>query len=109
MVCFSFFYIPKYNEQRIDTHSSSKISFPLDTELSENEKCILSNLKIWRHEKSKEDKIPIYMVSKNVELVSITKVKPQSINELLNIKGFAEPKTSKYGNDMIAIINATIK
>lgn len=40
------------------------------------------------------------------ELITIAKVKPQSLDELSKIKGFGGQKISKFGDDIIALLNS---
>ena len=46
------------------------------------------------------------MVWHNTELMTIAKVKPQSLDELSNIKGFGGQKIAKFGDDILALLNS---
>lgn len=46
------------------------------------------------------------MVAHNAELMSIAKMKPQTVEDLPKIKGFGERKIAKYGDDIITILNS---
>ena len=86
--------------------SNAKISFAADIDLSEEEKKIYETLKQWRADKAGELKLPTYLVTSNSELISVAKVKPQTTDELIKIRGFAGQKVSKYGSDIIAVLNS---
>jgi len=85
---------------------TDKISFTMDTALTEIEKKIFDAFKIWRQSKANELGLPSYMICSNTELITLVKVKPDSIEGLARIKGFGEQKIAKYGDDIIALLNS---
>jgi len=68
--------------------TSDKISITDENELTDEEKRIFSTLKQWRQDKATQLNIPNFMVCHNTELLTIAKVKPQTLDELSKIKGF---------------------
>lgn len=95
-----------YEKSTSKIKSSDKISFPADIDLSEEEKKIYETLKQWRFDKALELKLPSYLITSNAELISVAKVKPQTADDLIKIKGFGGQKTAKYGNDIITVLNS---
>lgn len=99
-----------YEEQnnQLNAKKPDKISITNENELSEEEKKIYTVLKQWRQDKASKLNVSNYVVAHNAELISIAKVKPQNIDELVKIKGFARNgrKISKYGDDIIAVLNS---
>jgi superfamily II DNA helicase RecQ len=85
---------------------SDKISFEPDVELNEEEKQIFLALKQWRKDRAKEVNVPEYLICHNSELLSVTKTKPRTMEDLNKLKGFGDQKTAKYGDDIMAVINA---
>ena len=85
---------------------SDKFAVTSETELTTDEKRIFDTLKQWRLDKASELNIPSFMVCHNTELMTVAKVKPQTIDELIKIKGFGEHKTEKYGDDILAVLNS---
>lgn len=85
---------------------SDKIAVTSDTELTIDEKRIFDTLKQWRLDKASELNIPSFMVCHNTELMTVAKVKPQTIDDLLKIKGFGEHKIAKFGDDILAVLNS---
>jgi superfamily II DNA helicase RecQ len=85
---------------------SDKLFFPVDTVLTPEEGNVYLALKQWRQERAELLALPSYLVAGNAELVTISKVKPQSIEELAKIRGFGEQKLAKYGEDIIALVNS---
>jgi len=77
-----------------------------EIELSEREQIIFQNLKKWRAEKASELGFKSFMICHNSELMNVAIHKPESINQLRKIKGFGEVKSDKYGDDIIALLNA---
>jgi superfamily II DNA helicase RecQ len=77
-----------------------------DEDLTENEKVILAALKLWRKDRAVEIQLPEFMVCHNATLLHIAREKPQSLSALNHIKGLGAQKIARYGDDIIAIINA---
>jgi len=65
---------------------------------------IFSLLKQWRNKKALELNFSAYRVAHNSELIQIALQNPQSVSQLRTIKGFGELKTTKYGDEIIAIL-----
>jgi superfamily II DNA helicase RecQ len=100
-----------YTEDRPQTQQSSaqsvsKLFFPVDTELSEDEKRVYETLKDWRQGKADAQGVPSYLVAGNAELITISKVRPQNLDDLIKIRGFGSHKVAKYGDDIIALLNS---
>ena len=95
-----------YEELKLQVNESKpkKYSVQNDTELSSDEIKILDSLKLWRSEKAKDQKLPVYFIATNKELFSIAKYKPAKKEELLEIKGFGKRKIANYGEEIIEIL-----
>lgn len=76
------------------------------TDLSDDEKTIFETLKQWRQDKATQLSVANYMICHNSELMSVAKVKPRTLIDLNKIKGFGEQKISKFGEDILAVLNA---
>lgn len=98
------FYEGKDNQN--SAKQSNKLSITDETELTTEEKQIYETFKKWRQDKAAEQNVPSFMICHNTELMTIAKVKPQSLEELLRIKGFGEQKISKFGDEIIALLNS---
>lgn len=90
----------------ITGQKTDKLFFPVDTELNETEKRIYEALKDWRQGKADAQGLPSYLVAGNAELITIAKIRPQNLDELLKIRGFGSQKIAKYGEDIIALLNS---
>jgi superfamily II DNA helicase RecQ len=77
-----------------------------DVPLSEEENQILLALKTWRKDKANEMQQPEFMVFPNATLEALAKGKPRKTEELSSIKGLGPAKITRYGDDLMAILNA---
>ena len=85
---------------------SEKIHHPVDTILTESEQKIFEAFKTWRQTKASELNLPSYMICSNSELMTLVKERPDSIEQLIKIRGFGDQKTAKFGDDIIALLNS---
>ncbi len=85
---------------------SEKYTLEEDAELNSDEIKILDSLKLWRTEKAKNQKLPVYFIATNQELRSIAKYKPGKKEQLLEIKGFGKHKIENYGEEIIEILES---
>lgn len=74
--------------------------------LDEPQRILLDQLRVWRKERAEKDGVPVYIIGTNKELVNIVKTVPTSLEALKGIKGFGKAKISKYGKELIEMINA---
>jgi superfamily II DNA helicase RecQ len=100
------FFEPKISESK-EAKEEEKVTVSSFEELSSAERNTLNSLKNWRSEKSNKLGLPQYMICHNSELMTIAKVKPESVDELKKIKGFGEQKISRYGTDIISLLRAS--
>jgi len=83
-----------------------KISYTADVQLSDEEQIVLAKLKTWRQTKANDLNWPVYMICSNAELISLVKTKPESLDQLVRIKGFGDQKIAKFGEEIIAFFNS---
>ena len=86
--------------------TTDKIVYAADSALSEEERRTYDMLKQWRLDRAGQLNLPSYLISSNVQLLSIAKTRPQSPEDLIKIKGFGAHKAAKYGGDIIALLNS---
>lgn len=77
-----------------------------DRELTVEEKRIYSALRQWRNDLALKTGWSAFRICHNSHLISISKAKPQTLEELKSIKSFGESRTAKYGDDIISLLNA---
>ena len=97
-----------YDERRIEKQErpSDKIAVTSDSELTRDEQHIYQTLRQWREDEANQRNIPNFMVCHNTELMTIAKLKPQTLDDFFKIKGFGRRKIAKFGEDIIAVINS---
>lgn len=95
----------QYEDKRSEVSESRPAKYSAESEeLNNDEVKLLEALKLWRSEKSREEKLPSYFIATNSELVSIAKFKPAKKEELLEIKGFGKHKIENYGSEIMEIL-----
>lgn len=96
-----------YSEKKIELQRpSDKIAVTTDIDLTEEEKYIYNALRQWRNDKAVSLNLPSYVIAHNTHLMTIAKVKPQTLDDFIKIKGFGGQKAAKYGEDIIAVLNS---
>ncbi|MBC8883593.1 HRDC domain-containing protein [Flavobacterium piscinae] len=97
------FYSPK-TEKIKENNETEKVAVLNYEELTQEEKNTLNSLKHWRSETSSKLGLPQYMICHNSELMTIAKMRPDSIDDLKKIKGFGQHKINRYGNDILSLL-----
>jgi superfamily II DNA helicase RecQ len=97
------FYSPK-TEKTKESNETEKVAVLNYEELTQEEKNTLNSLKHWRSETSSKFGLPQYMICHNSELMTIAKMRPDSIDDLKKIKGFGQHKINRYGNDILSLL-----
>ena len=75
-------------------------------DLQPKDKQIYGYLNQWRNEKSEQLNQKKFMICHNSELIDLAQYKPSNLDELQQIKGFGKQKADKFGEDILAILNA---
>lgn len=75
-------------------------------DLNLKDKQVYGYLNQWRTEKSEALKLKKFMICNNSELIDLAMYKPSNLDELKQIKGFGKQKSERFGEDILAILNA---
>lgn len=75
-------------------------------DLSVKDQQVYMYLKEWRTNKAEKLQQKNYMICHNSELIDLAMYKPSTLDELQQIKGFGPQKAEKFGDDILAILNA---
>ena len=67
---------------------------------------LVERLRQWRLERSREDGVPAFVVFHDSTLRELAAVQPRSHGELASIKGLGPAKLERYGDDLLAVIEA---
>lgn len=89
----------------VEVRVSRKSQSALQTEpLSTVDAELRDYLREWRRNKSREQKIAAFIVMHDSSLDEICRARPANLDELRNITGFGERKTSTYGEEILAAL-----
>ena len=86
--------------------SASSQMPPISQEVSQD---LTTSLKQWRFFMSKERSVPAYVVLTNRALEELVQKRPCSIEELKDIHGLGPAKISKYGKEILQLLNNSPK
>lgn len=78
---------------------------PEDVNYEKNNDTLKEDLKKYRTSKSMNEGVKPYFIFNDETMDEIILKRPNSKDELLNIKGFSNYKVDKYGDDILEIIN----
>lgn len=96
--------IVHYDE--IETSKPARFERKSFEDLSAKDQQVFLYLKEWRTEKAEELQQKNFMICHNSELIDLAMHKPSNLDELQQIKGFGPQKADKFGDDILAILNA---
>jgi ATP-dependent DNA helicase RecQ len=67
---------------------------------------LLRTLRDWRREQATRESVPAYRVLSNATLEALARRRPQSMPALLAVKGIGEAKLTRYGDELLALMNS---
>ena len=67
---------------------------------------LVSRLRTWRLERSRQDAVPAFVVLHDTTLEELAAVRPGTKHELSGIKGFGPTKLERYADDLLALLAA---
>ncbi|GAA3178132.1 hypothetical protein GCM10020255_070530 [Rhodococcus baikonurensis] len=70
---------------------------------------LLEHLKAWRLDKSRELKVPAYVVFSDNTLMAIAEQRPQDNRGLVSIPGIGPKKLDNFGEDVLAVIRGELR
>lgn len=77
-----------------------------EEELLPNERKIFKALQSWRNDLADKLNWAAFRICHNSHLIAIAKANPQTVDELENVYGFGKLRAEKYGDDILAVLNA---
>ena len=66
---------------------------------------VLYQLKTWRKQKAKEEKVFPFMIFSDKILIQLIDIKPKTYKDLLTLKGVSKVKIEKYHQEILEILN----
>lgn len=94
------FYEDKTEEKVKYIHSVEEIT------LTSLEESLYEALRRWRNEQAAKEGITPYMIAHNSWLKQMVKMHVKTKEDLLQIKGFGEKRTEKYGDDILRVVKS---
>jgi len=89
----------------LENHKNEKTVIDTST-LTEEESTRYEALRTWRSDLARRQALPSYIFASNAELAAIAKLNPTTVEELHKVKGMGEKKISKYGEEIIGLLNS---
>jgi translin len=74
-------------------------------QIGKKEPTLYQALEEWRNRKANEESLAPYIIVRNSWLNEIVRIQPATVKDLNAIKGFGDKRISKYGKDIITIVN----
>ena len=65
-------------------------------------------LRQWRFERAKADGMPAFVIAHDSTLAAIAEARPRSLAALRRVKGMGPQKLEKYGEEILAVIEAAV-
>lgn len=96
-------YEPKKSNNSNEIKQSETIQY---IDLTDKQKIVYEALRKWRTQKAEKLNTKSFILCHNSELMNIAIKQPTNIEELKRIKGFGDRKSEKFGDDIIAVLNA---
>jgi ATP-dependent DNA helicase RecQ len=64
-------------------------------------------LREWRRDLAKAEAVPAYVILHDTTLEALSRLRPQTLDELLEVPGIGERKAQRYGHQILKLIAAT--
>ncbi|MFN3967286.1 HRDC domain-containing protein [Flavobacterium sp.] len=77
-----------------------------EEELSPQETKIFNALRLWRNDLAQKLDWSSFRICHNSHLIAVAKSNPQTLEDLEQVHGFGKARTEKYGEDILAVLNA---
>lgn len=83
-------------ERKLGRHADCPASYDEPT---------LDRLRDWRRQQATQERMPAYVIFTDATLVAIAEARPRNARELIKVPGVGKNKISKYGADLLEVIN----
>ena len=78
-----------------------KVAIALDNDLDQS---LYEDLRVTRQQLAKKRRVPAYVIFNDKTLAELAQVKPQSLDEMLDISGIGAAKLKKFGQALLDVI-----
>ena len=100
----ALFFLKSHKDKKID-YSEKYKTFLEDEKEIFSDTNLISNLKTYRFNKAKEEKVKPYFIFTDKSMMDLIDKMPKTISELRNVSGFGDVKCQKYGLEIIEVLN----
>jgi DNA helicase-2/ATP-dependent DNA helicase PcrA len=80
---------------------------PVASPLGTGDQPLLEALQLWRRDRARADAVPAYVVAHDATLLAIAENRPETLAALRRVKGMGPAKLESYGEEILAVIDAT--
>ncbi len=92
------------NEKEL-TQMHQQVKTNLAQDYAEYDKALFEDLRTWRTDQAKKQKLPAYMILDDKTLIALSAERPQSEADMLLVSGIGPKKLKDYGSDLMRLIN----
>jgi ATP-dependent DNA helicase RecQ len=82
---------------------TKRVVIELDNDLDQD---LYENLRATRQQIAQKRRLPAYVIFHDKTLIELAKIKPQNLDEMLDINGIGEAKLRKFGQTLLDVIIA---
>jgi ATP-dependent DNA helicase RecQ len=75
-----------------------------DAPLTQEQEGTFQRLRAWRWERARRDEVPAFIVAHNSVLRSIAMARPESLDDLAEVKGIGPVKLERYGEEILGVV-----
>ncbi len=68
---------------------------------------LFQTLRKWRADKARAEALPPYIIASDATLRAVATQRPKEHDALANVRGFGPKKVESYGDEIIAVVNAS--
>jgi superfamily II DNA helicase RecQ len=86
----------------------SKVVAPSEIQLTDAEMILYEELRKWRNARANSEGLKPFVICNNQTLKKIARARPQTADELRQIRGIGDWKMGRYGQEILAIVQGEI-
>ena len=91
---------------RPDSADDSPIGPPQPRSASSEDSALLDALRQWRTAMARRDRVPPYIIAGNETLEEISRLRPRTEAELLEVSGIGPGRLARYGRDILQLVKS---
>lgn len=92
------------NQHQAATRSDAKKWEDPGDDLPAHLRPLYQTLRDWRNAQGKQNKVPSYVIMRNIQLAEICRQLPRSLEALRQIQGIGQTTVKKFGQEILSLI-----